>query len=295
MQWLRSHLYVVASLGAILLLLLGVFFVLKRSSVAPNGISNLRAWGGVGTKFSNLPVEGPNQPGPREDLYTEVRSGPPFYYATSSSPITQAQATGADQMDFEEILSMLSHPQQNVSVKSDEGSLNVYSFIPTGLLSVSSGETERTPTQQALYSYANDAASNIQAYEDASRNAPQILKDQFEDRTNPAKNAALVRLATALGGVGDALLVMEEVPTQIQSAHEKLAESYQEMGKNLARIPSAKDDKGLVELMLAYNATVETFTKNYVSLATTLSAFGVVFKQDDPGSIFTFNNNTSGL
>src|SRR3989344_2595766 len=291
MSWLRSHSYMVAIIGTVVLLIMGAIIVGKRAAVAPEP-SSLRAWGGVGVDFLDTSSRAPSEASPnQEDLYTEVRSGPPFYYAPSAQ-IPQTQPGDVKDLDLDELLAMLSHSPQGAAPKDGASVVDAYSFIPTGLLSTSTTQTSRTPTQLALYNYGNEAASNIQSYEDLYRNAPQIMKNQFENRQNPEKTAALLGLANGLAGVGNALLAMEEVPSQVLSAHEKLGVSYQEMGERLSRIPAAKYDQDLIDTILAYNSTAETYTKNYIALATLFSAYGVTFGSDDPGSVFTFTQGS---
>jgi hypothetical protein len=62
------------------------------------------------------------------------------------------------------------------------------------------------------------------------------------------------------------------------------------MGAALSKVPEAKLDQDMLTAMLAYNTTVETYVKNYVSLATLLSAYGVTFSTYDAGVVFTFTN-----
>ena len=278
-----------AVIGAAILIIVGALIVGKRAAVEP-GTSSLRAWGGVGANLLDTSSRTLGQiPSDQGDLYTEVRSGPPFYYAPSAQ-ISQTQSGGAEDLDLDELLATLSHAPQNNPASNGSSAVDAYAFIPAGFLSTSTAQTWRTPTQLALYNYGNEAASNMQSYEDLYRNAPQLMKNQFEDRQNPDKNAALLGLANSLAGVGNALLAMEDVPSQVLSAHEKLGASYRDMGEKLSRIPAAKYDQALVDAMLAYNASAETYTKNYIALATLFSAYGVTFKSDDPGSVFTFTN-----
>ena len=289
MSWLRSHPYIAAVAGTVVLLIMGAIIVGKRAAVEP-GPSSLRAWGGVGANLLDTSSRTLGQvPSDQGDLYTEVRSGPPFYYAPNAQA-PQTQSGDAEDLDLDELLATLSHAPQNKPSGNGSLAVDAYSFIPAGFLSTSTAQTWRTPTQLALYNYGNEAASNIQSYEDLYRNAPQIMKNQFEDRQNPDKNAALLGLANSLAGVGNALLAMEDVPSPVLSAHEKLGASYREMGEKLSRIPAAKYETDLIDAVLAYNAVAETYTKNYIALVTLFSAYGVTFRTDDPGSIFTFTN-----
>ncbi len=293
MQWIRSHIYVVALAGTFILILVGALIVGKKSAVEQGPASSLRAWGGVGANISDPTARTPDQDLTSENsLYTEVRNGPPFYYAPPTTQIPQTQTGETTDFDLQELLATLAHAPKNPPTKVAPLASDAYSFIPAGLLSISPDvdQSERTEAQQKLYDYGNDVAGSIRSYEDLYRNAPHIMKNQFEDRRNPEKNAVLLNLANSLAEVGNALLVVEEVPSQISTAHQKLAKSYKEMGEKLSRIPKAGSDQALLDAMTTYNASAETYTKNYIAFATLFSAHGVKFKSGDPGSIFTFTN-----
>ncbi|OGG57960.1 hypothetical protein A2853_03480 [Candidatus Kaiserbacteria bacterium RIFCSPHIGHO2_01_FULL_55_17] len=290
MPWLHVHPYLASVIGAGLLVLIGSIIVAQRSNVQPQG-ATLRVWGGVGANiFDPTSSGGQNFGKPAENLYTQVQSGPPFYYA----PVQQIPGTQgvADDFDFGSFLAFLSGSAGNTSGTIAEGSdvLDAYSFIPQGLISTSYPERRVTPTQAALYDYGNEAGSFIQSFEGRYRDAPQILKDQFEDRYDTGKNEALLALANSLAGVGQQLERMENVPSEVRSAHLKVATSYQDVGKALSLIPPAKSDQAVIDAILAYNAVVETYVKNYVALATLFSAYGVMFTPENPGSVFTFTN-----
>ena len=291
MSWIRAHPYIAAIGGAVLLILVGIIVVTQRSDVA-SGDPAPRTWGGVGTNLFNPSSSGENQnfaQGP-ESLYTQAQGGPPFYYTPTAQEFQFTQVEDPN-FDFSTFLETLASSGKSTPVGETGGSLleDLYSFIPQGLISTSTREVYRTPLQDALYNYGNDAGRTIQLFESDAQIAPRILKDQFEDRYNPDKNNALLSVAGHLTEVGVELSLMQ-VPPEVRSAHQKVAESYREMGKMLARIPEAKTDQAVLDAMLAHNAVVETYVKNYVALATLLSAHGVVFSTDDPGSVFTFTN-----
>lgn len=291
MHWLRAHPYIAALIAAGILILLGTFIVKEKTAVQSQG-SDIRVWSGGG-HLLNPTVITPNYTNStQENIYSEVQSGPPFYYNPISVSIPSANGDTDDEFDFDAFLAMLSQPagaSTGGNVTSDT-SLNAYSFIPGGLISTSTSQKTRTPREQALYNYGNEVGSTIQSFESSFRNAPQTLKNQFEDREDPTKNQALNALAEGLARVGRTLEKMETVPPEIATAHAKVAASYQEMGEKLARISGARGDEEFLELALAYNATVETYTQNYIALATLISAYSITFTPNDPGSVFTFTN-----
>jgi len=286
MHWLFSHPYTIALVFAGILLLVGGVVVVNRAPVQPEG-EEMR-WGGVGTNLQN-PLQsaaGLRQENARQDLYAEVLKGPPFFYGGAPAQIPTVQP-GGDDFDFEGFLASLTR-RSSESNAGDSSTPDAYSFIPRGLLSIASHEKERTETQQKLYDYGNEVGSYIETYESTNHNAPQILKDQFEDRQDGVKNDALRGLASGLSRVGASLGGMEEVPGEVDSAHARLAASYVDMGEKLAGIPDATSDQALLDAMLTYNASVEAFSKNFVALAILFSAHGVSFTPEDPGSVFTF-------
>jgi hypothetical protein len=82
---------------------------------------------------------------------------------------------------------------------------------------------------------------------------------------------------------------METVPPAITSAHNKLAQSYIEIGKNLSLIPGAERDSDFIAAIQVYNASADTFTRNYIQIASLFGAHGVTFTSGDSGRVFTFS------
>ncbi len=285
MEWLRLHPYTVALIGSALVVFIGAYFVAQRVAVAPDS-SVSRNWGNVGGTLSD-PIANALAPttNTQQNLYTQVRSGPPYVWSGTQN----TQDTPADTFDFDAFVASLTKPPANTgaTVQTDAG-VDAYSFIPGGMISTSTPQKPRTPDQVALHEYGNEAGGNIQFFEETHASMPQTLKDQFEDRGNPAKNAALIDLGNALAHVGQQLSDIE-APGAVATANKNLAESYKEIGGKLALIPNAQGDLQLITAMRTYDDAVDKFVKNYVALATLLSVSGVTFSADEPGSVFTFS------
>jgi hypothetical protein len=293
MEWIRAHPYGAALAAAAALILIGAFVVSQRSPVRPES-SSPRAWGGIGANLldpsSSVPGIAPQQ---SQNLYTAVQSGPPFHYTPTPTSIPNMDDTSGNDFDFDAFLTILSQSGKSAGASSTGGTFsleNAYSFIPGGLISTSTPTKERTPKQQALFIYGNEAGASIESYERLFPNAPQILKDQFEDRQDPAKNGSLRALAGSLTEVGRSLETLSDIPAEVAAANANLAKSYRELGDKLARVADVSSDQEVLDAILAYNVAVETFTRNYVALATLFSVHGVTFSNDDPGRIFTFTN-----
>ena len=170
---------------------------------------------------------------------------------------------------------------------SDDTS-NAYTFIPSGIVSTTTSTSERTDLQQELYNYGNDIGSSIESFEQQHSNMVQILKNQAEDRSDTEKAEAVVRLANAFRDLGNTLSGIENVPSQMAGIHTSLAESYVAIGKNLALVPKAQRDSDFIRAIETYNASADTFTKNYIALASLFGAYGVAFSSSDAGRVFTF-------
>src|SRR3989338_2669897 len=210
MQWLRSHPYIDALLGAAILVLLGVLIVGQRTSVRDENTVPL-AWGGVGSRFSDPIARVPGQ------------SGPPFVY-NSAPPAPIPQNTSGDtDFDFDAFIAMVSSPQGRPASDGNQTTadafLDAYSFIPSGLISTSTPVKARTAAQEELHDYGNLAGSEIESFEDSHRNMPQTLKDQFEDPRDSGKVAAVEELGNALAGVGRSLEAIDNVPAAGRSAN----------------------------------------------------------------------------
>ena len=293
MLWLRSHPYIGALLGATILVLLGILVVGQRASVSDGNTAPL-AWGGVGAHLLNPISNAGGESGDTrsQNLYMEVRGGPPFNYNPAPSTQVPANTSGDADFDFDAFIAMISSSGGGTlsggNQTGTDTSLDPYSFIPSGMISTSTPEKERTPVQEDIYNYGNLAGSEIESFESSHPNMSQTLKDQFEDPRDAGKAAAVENLGDALADLGRALEAIDNVPVAVRSANASVAKSYKEMGVLLAQVPKAQTDDERIGAMLAYNAAVETYTKNYVALATLFSAYGVTFSSNESGSVFTF-------
>lgn len=291
MEWLRTHPYTSALCAAGVFVLIGAF-VVGRQAARPAGVPS-SAWGGGATTLLNPTSYQPQNTAPdNRSIMQQVTDGPPYTY-TPPAGITTAAPTSDGSYDFEAFIAMLtqgSAPKKQPDTSVDSSLLSAYAYIPRGLVSTTSSETTRTELQQSLYDYGNDIGSSIESYEQQHLNTVQILKGQVEDRTDPDKAAAVVNIGRALQDLGNNLAAVETVPAAMISAHEALAQSYVEIGKNLSLIPSATNDQDFIKAIQTYNASADIFTKNYIQMVSLFGAHGVAFSSIDAGSVFTFSS-----
>ena len=292
MEWLRAHPYTSALSAAGILLLMGILVVERQIMRPAEGPAT--AWGGGAAPFLNPTSYQPSQDTENsETLMQDITDGPPYTYIPPKPSTNSGPAQNQDSYDFEAFITLLtkaSTPKpQNDTGLSSSSSMDAYAYIPRGLISTTSPSGARTETQQLLYEYGNEIGSSIESFEQEHSNTPQILKEQVEDRTNPDKAAAVVNLGRALEAMGANLSGMDRVPGAMAAAHKALAESYREIGKNLALIPKAQRDQDFIQAIETYNASADTFTKRYIQIVSLFGAYGVTFTSSDPGRVFTFS------
>lgn len=285
-DWFRTHPYSSILAGVFALILIGALFISTRSSVGPSGIG--AAWGGLNSNVLNPAYTGGSGT-QNPEMTVPSQSGVPYSYIPPASG-GAAYTSSGEAFDFSAFMSELSRditPAQ--SDASTDSSLEAsFSFIPKGFISVTTSTKKRSDAQQKLYDYGNEAGSYIESFEESHRDQSQVLKNWLEDRRDETKRAAVVQLGRALWETGRSLLLLESVPPTATALNKALAESYMEIGGNLALIPKTESDADFLKAIGVYNASTETFGKNYVALVNMFGAYDVSFSTDDPGSAFTF-------
>lgn len=290
-DWVHSHPYTAIIGSSCVLLIAGALIVMSRSSVAP--ASRPEAWGNNDVTLLN-----PTSYKPEQRLAPDV---PPSSQQNTPDKVIpvykpQEQGGGPAQNDLElnSLLALLTKPAGTQKGAAGGGSsVSAYAFIPTGLISTTSYQKQRSDAEQRLYEYGNEVGSYIQSYEQANRNQAQVLTDQMQDRQDKLKAQSVKNVGTALKNVGLSMQGIEDVPAIARSAHAALAKSYIEIGENLIKVPDAESDQQLLAAIGTYNASAETFAKRYAALAVIFSAASVTFADDDAGSVFMFTMSNS--
>ncbi|MDO8514474.1 MAG: hypothetical protein Q7S50_02940 [bacterium] len=298
MDWTRTHPYVSALCGAGILLVVGAFIVERQKVALP--ATQITAWGGAGNAYldpaSYVPTSGASPYA--EDIMQRVKSGPPYTYTpplnaprsgASGEHSASQNVLASDSFNFDDFVAMLVREGARLNTAPASGDIpSAYAFIPSGLVSTTTSTSARTDLQQELYSYGNDIGSSIESFEQQHSNMMQILKGQVEDRTDQGKAEAVVNLAHSFQNLGNNLAGMDNVPLKVAGTHKALTQSYIEIGTNLALVPKAERDSDFIHAIEKYNASADTFTKNYIALASLFGAYGVAFSSSDAGSVFTF-------
>lgn len=290
MLWLRTHPYTAALGAAILFALLGAFVVISRAS-QPAG-TRTTAWGGEAAQFLNPTSYGATEKSTQnQNILQQVQDGPPYTYIAPNVSNSESGDGEVSTYDFDAFIAKLtkeSNPKGQTTTSEQDPLASAYAFIPRGLISTSTSNPTRSTLQQELYEYGNDIGSTVESFEQQHSDTPQILKGQIEDRGDTEKAAAVAGIGRDLEEVGNILTAMETVPSSVASAHNALAKSYIEIGKNLALIPKATGDANFIKAIQTYNASADTFAKNYILMVSLFGAHGVTFSGNDAGKVFTF-------
>lgn len=297
MDWIRAHPYASTLAGAGFLIIIGVFVVERHAAVTP--VTQPSAWGGI-SGISTNPAYTPNttqntQPVPEQlGNVSQNTSAPVFTYPQSSGNTPDGTSqTSTGSFNFDALIALMSKSAQSTSsgsANTSTGLLDAYTLIPQGLISTTTPVKRQTAAQAALYGYGNEAGSTIQSFEETHTNMSQVLTDQVNDRTDTQKAAAVVSIGNGLAAMGRALEGITDAPPSVVSLNLSLAKSYEDIGAKLAQVPQAQTDAQFITAIDTYNAAADTFTKNYVALASYLAASGVTFSPNDPGDVFSFTD-----
>jgi hypothetical protein len=171
------------------------------------------------------------------------------------------------------------------------GDINVWNYIPAGLLSTSSAPS-RSGTQDALYQYGNEIGSMIQGYEATHQSVVQIITGAVNDRQDPTKEAAVEKIGRDMIELGNNIIAVDSAPKTIKPAGSALAQSYKTVGTSLIKTAQAQSqrDADYIAALKAYDATADSFTHAFVGIALVFSLNEVSFSQSDPGSVFSFSS-----
>lgn len=269
-------------IAALLLISAGIVLVNARSPVSEYKDAN--TWGGFGATVGN-----------NTDDTSPSRIATPETGQATDTAIPQLSYTSGTAEQSEDALSVLRLLAEAASTSGvyisriDELTIeNLYKLLPRGFGTATTATIRRSPREQALYTYGNEAGAPIEAYGSIHRNQSYSIADFIADRGNSAKQAAVSRIGDDLSAVGKELGALTSVPSDVRAMHETLSRSYLTMGEKLRAFSGARTDEELLAASLAYNTSVEEFNKAFIALATFFEIAEVRFGAGEPGRVFGF-------
>lgn len=290
LHWIRSHPYAAISAITGLLIVSGAALVAQRSplsSATTNG-----TWGGAGSLglfFNSSQESGTNQDRTPGSILEKLAPKETFWFPTGGGTDTTTEMT-----TFESLLAQLIQPEKTNGIDSSSTpTLDIYSYIPRGLITINEPDKKRTPVQEALFEYGNTAGSYLRGFEDSHGNMLQILKDAREDRNNVEKAAAAAQIGTDYVRLGKDLEALELVPPSAKEIHLSFARAHIAVGEKLTAVAKTQSDESFLSAADEYNTTVEAYTGHYLALVTLFQTYDVQFSSSDPGSVFTFSSAPS--
>lgn len=290
MHWLYAHIYVTGLVIAGLLLLIGTIVVNGRAPLSATDSTG--TWGGAGISlFQNITGGGtPAQPRVRtEDLLRGQAQEQPYVVLPGTS---QEQASNVD-FNWEALMAQLVQPKDNSTPEMQSGISGLYSFIPSGLISVSEVTQEMDERQEALFEYGNTVGSMILGFDDGHANMLQILQDAYQDRGNEQKITAAAQIGKEYIQLGTDLESLDNVPVEAAGMHKALANAYKVAGQKLIDKLQVTSDPEFIAAVNTYNASVDQFQKSFIALVTLFGVAEVQFSQYDPGSVFMFQTTST--
>jgi hypothetical protein len=123
----------------------------------------------------------------------------------------------------------------------------------------------RSPAQQALYIYGNEAGLAVLSFENKHAGMADDLKNWFDHRSDQSLGGAVRTIASDMLAAGQQLEGLPSVPASAQSANARLAASLKDSGAKLSAVVDASgSDSVLGNAMQTYDSAVDEFTKSYL-------------------------------
>ena len=298
MEWLRTHPFALLFAFAGLCLL-AITALTAEKSVDPNSHISLVSVSG-GNTFQNPSLDSVSsesgEPSQSETSLQPVNAPiPKESPARVIAPADTASTHTSASYEATAPLAAQTPSQKSSSAPSAADQLlsEVYSFVPGGSALLNTPIT-RTPTQQALFTYGNQAGLVVLTFENGHPGMAEALKNWFEHRSDASNRSIVETIAQDMHAAGDGLLALS-APSAASVANKDLATAFIAASDELFKVAAASgDDMQLATAMKVYNTSADAFIKKYIALSDVFSANEVTFSANDPGSAFTFSA-TSGL
>ena len=292
MNWVSSHPYLSSIVFGLVVVIFGASVVMQRTAATPLQYQP-STWSGAGG-ITASPVASPQSAPQSGTLASNNTSVVPYRYVspfgTNDGRVAPSAQDDAGLSELEGILT------KNTTKDTSLTTANVsdaYQFIPTGMISLPDTSNHDTPPQAELRQFGNDVGSVIQSFEQSNPDQVAVLKNFMEDQNNPDKINGMKRLGGQFKDIGSQISQIDPVPKQMKASLADLTSHYDEIGKLLAAIPDAKGNDALYDAIVTYDHAAERFVTSLVNFALVFPASGVVFSQDEAGSVFMFQQGGS--
>ncbi len=306
MHWVGLYPYRAALAAIVLLVLLGGALVVSKSSQSPLSTTQT-TWGQVGSL-----VQQPGAGGTRtsdtvtrqvsdSDIYTSLTAGKTGKYGdvyandipVPQSPIITNTGDGFKGGEVETFLASVKPSAEGITTKNQDGEdlslSDIYSYVPSNSIPfVKPTTSTRTPLQDSLYNYGNDAGSIVESHDERYPNVATVMDAFFKNRSDPTALKGVKGLAASLAQAGQEIAALETVPANVASLNASLALDYKDLATKLSALTESKSDTELVGAITTYNTSAEAFAKTNVGIATLFSAAGVHFSSTEAGRMFQF-------
>lgn len=280
---------------AVVFVLSAIYFIERQRAVAPTGGN--ASWGRIGAYFEPDPVSpavSPEQT-PLSDTDTEpetlVIPKPATPVNLTPKPDT-AQPPKDGTFDYKAMLNALRHdpdtPPPQTTSKTFLELLESYSFAPS---LAAPEQKQKTVQQEKLFAYGNQIGAQIKGFAAVNPNMGQLVIDQANHRDDQTKGDAVRELGSRYKALGENILALRDIPPEAENAHQKLGQSYVQLGEALAKVPDATTDQAFLAAITAYNNKADAYTGAFTGMVTLFTTLNVNFDESDSGSVFSFRRN----
>lgn len=298
------HPVVLALVAALVLLLVGLYFVERQQAVAPNGTAETwKTNAGYVAQTGESPQNTLPSPVSTAASNPNTDTGPdtlvipkgPQLAATTSTKTSPTKSD--DSFDFKALLAQLAQLKRDKGTapaaqnnSTYEQLLNAFSSVPSAIVTATKPPA-RSAQQQALFEYGNQIGAYIQGFTAVNINMGQTVTDQVTHRTDQAMGDAVRQLGDRYKALGESILAIHDVPPIAEHAHQALGQSYVNLGVALHGVPDATEDQAFLKAITTYNTQADAFSNAFVGMVTLFSSNSVTFNSADSGSVFTFHHN----
>ena len=307
MLWLRSHPFALLFAGAGLVLLAIVIIINGKTvppssfgrSVAliPGGSSNTLQDPGISERYISPADAGDSliEPSVQTTQSDSGESGTASIPIPAGSPQTSPSRTTPEETETQFFSPLFSGTAPS-SASSPDTSLadkllsEAYALVPPSYSLAINAPTTRSPEQQALYRYGNQAGLAVITFSNTHADMADVLTTWTEDRDDDAARAQAEEIAVDMIALGDTLLSLQNVPQSAAAANQALAAGYKTAGAELSiLLDSGGSDSRLLDSMNEYNAAADEFARSYIALVDLFARSDVTFAPTDMGSAFALS------
>jgi len=164
----------------------------------------------------------------------------------------------------------------------------IWGWVPQTILRdpIKSTAASESPEVLAIRKYGNEVGTLVKAFTRNAGNQPDKLSALMADYTDNQSSLAVLGLGLEYTELSKDLELLWN-PPELGSTPDKLSQSYHFIGVELLALSKVENDTDALTQIYSYNASVDTFAKEFIKLVNLFGAYGIIFTKGEGGDIFT--------